>query len=210
MRGRHLCLAAVAVALATWGITSCVQPYGTSEGVAVWVVADHLHAEILVQDEAPEGYRYTLYTFADREWYLEGNLEPWTGLRAVLLDTQAVVSTGTATSSDDVQEVLRGLGIGTELNGWRFMVPRDALDRAIDHVERMVIGEPGTVLESGTRRQFDVTYREAHRPYHVFYSCIQFVADFMNHSGVDFGPVWYYYTVSILRDRLNQLAPMKF
>ncbi len=191
-------------------LASCVQPYSVTEGVPVYVLADHFHSGVLIQEGSSPSYTYTFYTFGDRRWYLQGERGLSAALRAALLKSDAVVAEGTITTGGDVESILDGVRLEGALNGWRFLVPRDALDRALDFVSNDLISNPGAPITRSTRDGFDYTFYESEESYHAFYSCVQFTAKFLNVAGIDFEPVWYFYTNDILRDRLNALTDMVF
>jgi hypothetical protein len=203
-------LSALVVVAASVALCSCVQPYSRDEGVPVYVLADHFHSGILVQDGPAPSYTYTFYTFGDRRWYLEGRRDFWDGFNAALLTSDAVVAEGVLSTHADVRSVVDGARLQGEPNGWRFLVPRDALDRALEFVRSELIVDSSSPLSTGSYRGFGYTFYESRRPYTMFYSCVQFTAEFLSHAGIDFEPVWYFYTNDILRDRLNQVTDMVF
>lgn len=209
---RALRLGAVVAVLAAL-LPSCTNPYtpATGNGVSVYVVADHFHAGVLVQEHAAGGgYDYSLYTFGDRTWYLDGEMNAWTGMEALFVNSQAVLSTGRVTSTAGPEAVLEGVGLGPDPDGWRFQLTSDQLRDVRDYLNRQILADPAPVLATRTNGRFTVTYQPARRPYTGFYSCIQFAADFLNEAGIPFEPVWYYYTNDLLRDRLDQLTDKAF
>ena len=203
---------ALAAVLATL-LLSCTGPYtpATGDSVSVYVVADHFHAGVLVQEPAAGGgYDYSLYTFGDRSWYLDGEMDAWTGMEALFVNSQAVLSTGRVTSTAGPEAVLEGVGLGPDPDGWRFQLTSAQLRDVRDYLNRQILADPVTVLATRTRGRFTVTYQPARRAYTGFYSCIQFAADFLNEAGIPFEPVWYYYTNDLLRGRLDQLTSRAF
>ena len=195
-------------------VFSCANPYTPASGadaVAVYAVADYFHARILVQEAAGEGgYEYTLYAFGDREWYAGGEMNAWTGTKAVFVGSDAVLSIGRATSSLGPKEVLEGVGFASDPDGWRFMLARTELERARSYLAADILADPAPELQTQTSGRFTVTFYPARQPYTGLYSCIHFVADFLNQAGVDFRPLWYHYTNALLRDRLNRLTDQVF
>lgn len=206
MRGRLLLLAVFVIAV----LSSCVQPYLQTDGVPVYVLSDHFHSGILIQEGSEPEYTYTFYTFGDATWYRDGVRSFRAGFEAALRRSEGVVARGTMETDADVQSILDEVRLYGTPNGWLFHVPRAALDRALAHVHTEVMLDPASPTDQTTSGGFTYSFFASRKPYHAFYSCVQFTAEFLAVAGIDFEPVWYFYTNAILRDRLDQLTEMAF
>ena len=206
MRVRSLLAGVFATAL----LTACASPYLETEGVRVYVLSDYFHSGILIQEGTPPEYTYTFITFGDRAWYGDGERGFWVGARAALQPTDGVVAVGTMMTGSDVTSILGEIRLGSTPNGWLFRVPPDALDRALHHLRSEIMTDPDTPLSQSTSGGFTYSFFGSQKPYHMFYSCVQFTAEFLTVAGVDFEPIWYFYTNAILRGRLNELTEMAF
>ena len=189
---------------------ACVQPYAATEGVAVYVVSDWFHSGVIIEEGDGPDYTYTFYTFGDRAWYQEGTRGFRAGFQAVLRGSDAVVAKGVVTTDAGIQSIIDGVRLEGRPNGWLFVIPRTELDEALDYLNADVIRNPDTPIARESSGGFEYSFYDARRPYHVFNSCVQFTAGFLARAGLDFEPVWYFYTNAILRDRLNRLTEMVF
>jgi hypothetical protein len=182
----------------------CTNPYTPADaGTSVYVVGDYFHSAIVVQRPAGAGtFDYTIYSFGDRAWYLEQSADVGTAIAAALLPTDGILRIGHATTTDPPQDILGGLGFVGTPEGWQFTLSETDLSAALAWVTNEFRASAETV-SSRTLGIFSADYYTATTSYHTFYSCLQFVAEFLNRSGVDFSPVWYFYTNELLRERLD-------